>query len=106
WNRASTIYKTLGAIDAPVAAAKVKAASILAKMSEEYKEVRDLSQPSFKPGALFKTAEADSSEILTKSVIISFEPNKTTLSIDYDPNIPMVMEEIGKLAGVFGNAYI
>jgi NitT/TauT family transport system substrate-binding protein len=106
WNRASTIYKTLGAIDAPVAAAKVKAASILAKMSEEYKEVRDLSQPSFKPGALFKTAEADSSEILTKSVIISFEPNKTTLNVDYDPNIPMVMEEIGKLAGVFGNAYI
>ena len=106
WNRASTIYKSLGAIDAPVPPAKVKAASILAKMSEEYKEVHDLSQPTFRPGALFKTAEADASEILTKSVIISFEPNKSVLNPDYDATIPGVMEEIGKLAGTFGNAYI
>jgi NitT/TauT family transport system substrate-binding protein len=106
WNRASTIYKSLGAIDAPVSAAKVKAASILAKLSEEYKEVRDLSQATFKPGALFKTAEAETAEILTKSVIISFEPNKTVLNPEYDPTIPNVMEEIGKLAGTFGNAYI
>ena len=106
WNRASTIYKSLGAIDAPVPPAKVKAAAILARMSEEYKEVRDLSQPSFKPGAIFKTAEADSNDILTKSVIISFEPNKSVLNPDYDPTIPTVMEEIGKLAGAFGNAYI
>jgi NitT/TauT family transport system substrate-binding protein len=106
WNRASTIYKSLGAIDSPVAAAKVKAAGILAKLSEEYKDVRDLSQPTFKPGALFKTAEADASEILTKSVIVTFEPNHTDLNPAYDPTIPGVMEEIGKLAGAFGNAYI
>src|SRR5437667_5085314 len=86
--------------------AKVKAVGTLAKMSEEYKEVRDLSQPAFKPGALFKSAEADAGEILTKSVIISFEPNKSVLNSDYDPTIPKVMEEIGKLAGAFGNAYI
>src|SRR6185295_19652028 len=106
WNRASTIYKSLGAIDAPVSAAKVKAASILAKLSEEYKEVRDLSQATFKPGALFKTAEAESAEILTKSVIISFEPNKTVLNPEYDPKIPAMLDEIGKMAGSFGNAYI
>jgi ABC-type nitrate/sulfonate/bicarbonate transport system substrate-binding protein len=106
WNRASTIYKSLGAIDAPVAPAKVKAAGILAKLAEEYKDVRDLSQATFRPGALFKTAEAETAEILTKSVIISFEPNKTVLNPDYDPSIPGVMEEIGKLAGTFGNAYI
>jgi len=106
WNRASTIYKTLGAIDAPVPSAKAKAASILARMSEEYKDVHDLSQPSFKPGALFKTAEATANEILTKSVIISFEPNQAVLNLNYDATIPATMEEIGKLAGVFGNAYI
>jgi outer membrane protein OmpA-like peptidoglycan-associated protein len=106
WNRASTIYKTLGAIDAPVPSAKAKAASILARMSEEYKDVRDLSQPSFRPGALFKTAEATANEILTKSVIISFEPNQSVLNSGYDATIPATMEEIGKLAGVFGNAYI
>ena len=106
WNRASTIYKSLGAIDAPVPPAKVKAATIIAKLSQEFKESRDLSQPTFRPGALFKTAEADTGEILTKSVIILFEPNESRLNPDYDTTIPKVMEEIGNLAGVFGNAYI
>ncbi|MGI8964721.1 MAG: OmpA family protein, partial [Limisphaerales bacterium] len=106
WNRASTIYRSLGAISAPVPSAKVKAASVLAKLAEEYKDVRDLSQPSFKAGSIFKNAEAESGEILTKSVIISFEPNKTILNPGYDTNIPVVLEEIGKLAGSFGNAYI
>ncbi len=106
WNRASTIYKSLGAIAVPVASAKVKAASVLAKMSEEYKEVRDLSQPTFKPGALFKNAEAEAGQILTKSVIITFEPNKSVLNPEYDTTIPTVLDEIGKLAGTFGNAYV
>lgn len=106
WNRASTIYKSLGAILSPVPSAQVKAASVLAKMSVEYKDVRDLSQPTFKAGAIFKTAEAETGEILTKSVIISFEPNRAILNPEYDSSIPKVMEEIGKLAGSFGNAYI
>jgi outer membrane protein OmpA-like peptidoglycan-associated protein/ABC-type nitrate/sulfonate/bicarbonate transport system substrate-binding protein len=106
WNRASTIYKSLGAMAVPVPAAKVKAAAVLAKMSEEYKEVRDLSQPTFKPGALFKNAEAEAGQILTKSVIITFEPNKAALNPAYDASIPTVLDEIGKLAGSFGNAYI
>lgn len=106
WNRASIMYRSLGAITDPVPAAKVKAAGVLAKMSEEYKDVRDLSQPTFKPGAIFKTAEAETSEILTKAVIISFEPNKAVLNPTYDATIPKVLEEIGKLAGSFGNAYI
>jgi NitT/TauT family transport system substrate-binding protein len=106
WNRASTVYKSLGAIAVPVPAAKVKAAAVLAKMSEEYKEIRDLSQPTFKPGALFKNAEAEAGQILTKSVIITFEPNRAVLNPDYDASIPTVLDEIGKLSGTFGNAYI
>jgi NitT/TauT family transport system substrate-binding protein len=106
WNRASTIYRSLGAISNPVPAARVKAAGILAKMAGEYKDVRDLSQPTFKPGALFKTAEAETGEILTKSVIISFEPNKSMLNPEYDEKIPEMLDDIGKMAGSFGNAYI
>ncbi len=106
WNRASTIYKQLGVIDSTVPPAKVKAASILARMSEEYKSVTDLSQATFKPGALFKSAEASAGEILTKTVIITFEPNAVILNTNYDATIPQVMDEIGKLAGSFGNAYI
>ncbi len=68
--------------------------------------MRDLSQATFKPGALFKNAEADTNEILSKSVIITFPPNKSNLDPEYDANIPAVLEEIGQLAGKFGNAYI
>jgi NitT/TauT family transport system substrate-binding protein len=107
WNSASTIYKSLGIINATVPAAKVKASSILSAMSEAYKDVRDLSQPTFKPDALTKlSAEAGAGQVLTKAVMISFEPNKSGLNADYDNTIPATLEEIGKLAGKFGNAYI
>ena len=106
WNRASAIYKLLGAINEPIPAAKVKAAGVIAKLAEEYKNVVDLSQPIFRPGQLFQHAEAESGQILTKAVIISFEPNHSNLNPSYDPAIPQVLDEIGKLAGSFGNAYI
>ncbi len=107
WNSASTIYKSLGSINSTVPAAKVKANTVLAAMSEAYKDVRDLSQPTFRPDALTKlSAEAGPGQVLTKAVMISFEPNKTTLNPEYDASIPVTLEEIGKLAGRFGNAYI
>jgi NitT/TauT family transport system substrate-binding protein len=107
WNSASLIYKSLGTISSSVPGAKVKAANVLAAMSEEYKDVRDLSQPTFKPDALMKmSAEAGAGQVLTKAVLVSFEPNKTVLNAEYDPSIPATLEEIGKLAGKFGNAYI
>ena len=107
WNSASTIYKSLGTINSTVPAAKVKASGVLAAMADSYKEVRDLSQPTFKPDALTKlTAEAGSGQVLTKAVMVSFEPNKSVLDTNYDNTIPGTLEEIGKLAGKFGNAYI
>jgi NitT/TauT family transport system substrate-binding protein len=107
WNSASTIYKSLGTISSTVPASKVKAATILGAMSEAYKDVRDLSQPTFRPDAMMKmSAEAGAGQVLTKAVIVAFEPNKTTLNAEYDNTIPVTLEEIGKLAGKFGNAYI
>src|SRR5437899_2340848 len=107
WNSASTIYKSLGTIASTVPPAKVKAANVLAALSEANKEVRDLTQPTFKPDPLMHlTAEAGAGQILTKAVMISFEPNKTVLNAEYDISIPGTLEEIGKLAGRFGNAYI
>ncbi len=107
WNSASTIYKSLGTINNTVPSAKVKAQSVLAGMSEAYKDVRDLSQPTFKPDALMKlTPEAGAGQVLTKAVMIVFEPNKAVLNNEYDTNIVGTLEEIGKLAGRFGNAYI
>lgn len=107
WNSASTIYKSLGTISRTVPADQVKAHQVLAALSEEYKDVRDLSQPTFKPSALMNlSAEAGAGQILTKAVLISFEPNKSVLNAQYDTTIPTTLEEIGKLAGRFGNAYI
>ena len=107
WNSASTIYKSLGTISSTVPSSKVKASAVLAGMSEAYKEVRDLSQPTFKPDALTKlTAEAGAGQVLTKAVMIAFEPNKAVLNAEYDTNLVATLEEIGKLSGRFGNAYI
>jgi len=108
WNSASTIYKSLGTIATTVPASKVKAGSVLAGMSEAYKDVRDLSQPTFRPDALTKmSAEAGPGQgLLTKAVQISFEPNAYNLNTNYDPTIPATLKEIGELAGKFGNAYI
>ena len=107
WNSASTIYKSLGSINTIVPPAKVKASSVLAAMAEEYKEVRDLSQPRFRPDAMLTmSAEAGAGQVLVKAVQISFEPNKTGLNPEYDSSIPSTLEQIGQLAGKFGNAYI
>ena len=107
WNTASTIYKSLGTIGSTVPPAKVKAHTVLAALSEAYRDVRDLSQPTFKPNALAgMSAEAGSGQVLTKAVMVAFEPNASVLDPKYDPTIPATLEEIGKLAGKFGNAYI
>ena len=107
WNSASTIYKSLGTISTTVAAGKVKAATVLSGLADHYKDVRDLSQPTFRPDALFKmSAEAGAGQVLTKAVMVAFEPNKSVLNAEYDATIPATLEEIGKLAGRFGNAYI
>src|SRR5215831_17806128 len=107
WNSASTIYRSLGTINTTVPAAKVKASAVLSAISEAYKDVRDLSQPTFKPEALTRmSAEAGAGQVLTKAVMISFEPNKALLNAEYDASIPSTLEEIGKLSGRFGNAYI
>jgi len=107
WNSASTIYKSLGSISTTVAPAKIKNKEILGALSEVYKDVRDLSQPTFRPDALKNmSAEAGAGQVLTKAVMVAFEPNKSVLNTEYDNTIPATLEEIGKLAGKFGNAYI
>src|SRR5438270_8794125 len=59
WNSASTIYKALGTIGTTVPSNKVKEQKVLIALADNYKEVRDLSQPTFKPDALMKlSAEA------------------------------------------------
>lgn len=65
------------------------------------------------------SVQAESSEILTKAVVIQFFPNSDSLfkrvtktvngkTVDemYDPNVNNVVEEVGRLAGQYGAARI
>lgn len=106
WNRASTIYQTLGAIDTVVAAAKVKEGRIIASLSDKYKDSTDLSQPTFSPNMVFKSLEAGDSQILTKAVMFKFEPGRWNLNTNYDNTITTNLVEVINLAATFGNAYI
>lgn len=106
WNKASTIYQSLGAIDETVSAGKVKEARILAKLSETWKSSTDLSQPNFNPNMVFKSLEADEKQILTTPITINFRASKWNLDASYDTNVTGVIEKIAQIAGNFGNAYI
>ena len=106
YNEAAAIYKQLGAIEKIVPSSQVKNTKFLDALKEEYRGSKDLSQPMFKAGMNFTNAEAPSTQILARSVVLTFKPNTAVLDPAYDANIPALLEEIGHLAGSFGNAYI
>jgi len=106
YTSAAGIYQMLGAIDAIVPASQVKYTKALEALRETFKDSRDVSQPMFKPGMSFTSLEAPANQILSRSVNFTFKPNSADLDIQYDPNIPKYLDEIGKLAGGFGNAYV
>lgn len=106
YNSAAAIYMTLGVIDNIVPASQVKYTEALKSLASDFSDSKDLSQPDFKPGMSFSNPEAPTGAILTRSVSFTFKPNTAELDPTYDPNIPMYLDEIGKLAGGFGNAYV
>ena len=106
WKRASTIYRSLGAIDEDIVSSKVKASKIITELAGEYKDSIDLSQPTFNPNAIQKMMEASEGQLLSRSVVITFKPNSSVLDLAYDPAITNVIKQIGEMAGSFGNAFI
>ena len=106
YNQAAAIYQQLGAISKIVPASQVKYPNALTALKVAFKDSKDLSQPLFKPGMNFTNAESPATQILTRSVVLTFKPNTSVLDPAYDSNIPKLLDEIGKLAGGFGNAYI
>jgi hypothetical protein len=94
--------------------------SILQKLGKEakYADQKDEYTVTFAPRSV-STIQAESGEILTKTVVLHFYPNSWDLELMvdkaqgdkmvkalYDPNVPFVLEEIGKLAGQYGAARI
>jgi NitT/TauT family transport system substrate-binding protein len=118
WNNADFLYRRIGALDGDkVTFDQVLDFSIIDKLGREpkYANSRDEYQVQFVPTTA-SAVQAESNEILTKTVVVQFFPNsddinKNVLAPDgkeapYDPNVGAVVEEIGKLAAQYGNARV
>ena len=121
WNTAYFLYRKIGSVSGnPVAFDQVMDFTILQKLQSEafFANQKNEYQVNFVPTSA-STVQAESDEILTKSIVIQFYPNSDeiekmiTKTVDgktiqerYDPNAPFVIEEAGKLAGQFGAARI
>ncbi len=120
WNQAYYLYRRIGKIaHQPVAFDQVMDFSVIAKLAaeEKYSSQVDEYAVQFVPKSTTDIRGAE--EILTNTVVIHFFPNnfdlykKVTVREGdkdmeklYDPNVDLVLEEIGKLSGQFGTANI
>ena len=120
WKTANYLYRRVRSVKKPVDFDKVMDFSIIKKLGSEakYANSRDEYTVRFVPKSV-KAIEVESSEILTKVVVIHFFPNswdlqkKVTKKVNgveklepYDPNVDFVLQEIAKLAGQYGAARI
>jgi ABC-type nitrate/sulfonate/bicarbonate transport system substrate-binding protein len=120
WNTAYFLYKRIGMVGDQVPFDQVMDFSLIQKLGNEprYAAQRDEYQVQFVPTTA-STVQAESNEILTKTVVIHFYPNSADLhkrivnQVDgqsreelYDPNVDFVVDEIGRLAGQYGAARI
>jgi NitT/TauT family transport system substrate-binding protein len=120
YNTAHYLYRRIGAVGERIAFDQLMDFSILQKLGSEAKYANQKNEYNvqFAPASA-GTIQAESSEILTKTIVIHFYPNSwdlqkmVTKTQDgkevqelYDPNVSFVVEEVGKLAGQYGAARI
>jgi NitT/TauT family transport system substrate-binding protein len=121
WNTAYFLYKRIGSVAGnPVPFDEVMDFSIIQKLAGEpfYANQKNEYDVQFVPASA-TTIQAESNEILTKTIVIHFYPNSDdiqkqiekqiegkTVQELYDPQAPFVIEEAGKLSGQFGAARI
>lgn len=120
WNTAYYLYKRIGAVSDRVDFDQVMDFSLIEKLGKEPKYARQTNEYNvqFVPTTA-TSVQAESDEILTKTIVIHFYPNSfdlakvvvknvngKTVEELYDPNVNFVVEEVGKLAGQYGAARI
>ncbi|MCY2968863.1 MAG: OmpA family protein [Planctomycetota bacterium] len=119
WNQSYLLYRRDRRIrNRSVPFDQVMDSSVIEKLGKEpkYAAQRDEYQIQLTPKTISELAE---SEILTNTVVVKFFPNswdlfkKVTRKVDgkdveelYDATVEMTLDEIAKLAGQFGAAYI
>jgi NitT/TauT family transport system substrate-binding protein len=120
YDNAYFLYKRVGAVGAKVPFDHLADFSVLKKLASVSAYASQVSEyeTRFAPASA-GTVQAESNEILTKTVVIHFFPNSWELKKTviqqvngkdkeqpYDPNVDFVLEEIGRLAGQFGAARV
>lgn len=120
WNNAYFLYRKIGVATNKIEFDQVVDPSILKKLEREpaFANQRNEYVAQFAPTTA-GTIQAESEEILTKTVTIAFPPNSWDLLATitktvngkpteqrYDPNADFVVDEIGALAGQYGFARI
>lgn len=120
WNTAYFLYRKIGMVTQQVPFDQVEDFSVLQKLGSEpkYASQRNEYQVQFVPTSA-SAVQAESNEILTKTVVIHFYPNSDDLHKRiitqeggqsrqelYDPNVDFVVDEVGRLAGQYGAARI
>lgn len=120
WDTAYYLYKRMGRVSQRTPFDEVMDFSILQKLGSEakYAEQKAEYDVKFTPKTV-SAIRAESGEILTKTIRVHFYPNSfdplkkvarqqgsKTIEELYDPNVPNLLEEIGKLAGQYGAARI
>jgi NitT/TauT family transport system substrate-binding protein len=120
WNTAYFLYKRIGAVTEKTPFDQVMDFTVIQKLAGEpkYANQKNEYDVQFAPTTA-GSIQAESEEILTKTVVIHFYPNswdlnkKVVKTIDgaereqlYDPNTGFVIEEVGRLAGQYGAARI
>ncbi len=120
YNTAYFLYRKIGAVSSKVAFDQVMDFSILQKLASEpkYASQKDEYEVRFAPASA-GAIQAESTEILTKTVVIHFYPNSWDIGktvtqtingkekeVPYDPNADLVIEEVGQLAGQYGASRI
>jgi NitT/TauT family transport system substrate-binding protein len=122
WDRAYYLYGRIGTVThQKVAADQVLDFSVVDKLGKEekYSAQKDAYTSKFVQKSSSEIKQDVENPILTNTVQIKFYSNswdlhkKITRQVDgktveelYDPNVDLVLDEIAKLAGQFGNAYI
>lgn len=120
YDTAFFLYKKIRVVDTKVPFDQLVDFSVLQSLAKEpaYMEQKNEYEVRFAPTTA-AAIQAESDEILTKTVVIHFYPNSWDLQkvvikneggkdveVRYDPNADFVVEEVGKLAGQYGAARV
>jgi NitT/TauT family transport system substrate-binding protein len=120
YDNAYFLYNKMGVVSSKVPFDQIVDFSILTALGNEatYAKQQNEYQVRFTP-ATASAIQAESTEILTKTIVIHFAPNKwdidwmvsknvdgEVVQVLYDPNADAVVEEVSKLAGQYGAARI